>query len=251
MLGKFINLLALGVTFAWTAISGSLAVPAFLIHEKLGHFFHRLWGIGCLKIMGVHVTYVGLEKLPRKSVLLAPNHESVFDIFLACALPVDFKWVSKQENAKLPFAGWTMSAMGTFWVRRDRSGHDVSVMKSVEDGLHAGKSALIFPEGTRTRTGELLPFKKGAFRVAQNSGFPITPIAISGTWSIMPPGKLPSKRGHQVVVRVGDPFFVPKDMELVEAMAIYRKVLLDLLNRKEPAPGESPALGNLSPQPVG
>ena len=132
MFGKFINLLALLVTFAWTALIGTLAVPSFLINERLGHFFHRLWGIGCLKIMGVHVTYLGMEKLPRKSALLAPNHESVFDILLACSLPVNFKWVSKQENAKLPFAGWTMSAMGTFWVRRDRSGHDVSVMKSVE-----------------------------------------------------------------------------------------------------------------------
>jgi 1-acyl-sn-glycerol-3-phosphate acyltransferase len=153
----------------------------------------------------------------------------MFDIPLLCSLGHSLCWLSKEEMGKLPFVGWSMKAMGCFFVKRNRSGHDINVMKDVEDGLKRGASIVIFPEGTRTRTGKLLPFKKGAFKTAQNSGVPIIPIAITGTYQIAPPGQWPS-RGHSVTVRIGSPMFFSPEETLESAQKRYRENLIKLLS---------------------
>jgi 1-acyl-sn-glycerol-3-phosphate acyltransferase len=230
-MAKIVNLICLFLGVVWTVLVSCFCIPAFLLNEKWGHFFMRRWGQGLCVLMDIDITLVDGENLPREggpSRLIAPNHQSGFDIFVLAALPVDFKWVSKVEVARIPFAGWVLHAMGAYLVRRDRSSHDLNVMGEVEAGLRSGRNALIFPEGTRTRTGEMLPFKKGAFRTAQNSGVPLLPIGISGTFAIAPPGKVPT-RGHKVTVRVGPPFPVPPGMDIAVAMEEYRAVLVKLL----------------------
>lgn len=238
-MNRFINGLAVVACLLFTATIAILAVPVFLINKRMGHVLHRLWGTVCLKLIGVNVTYIDLDNLPHDgaSAVLAPNHESQFDIFVLCSLPLDFKWVAKAELGTAPFVGWTMRAMGNFFVRRDRSGHDLNVMREVEDGLKAGHSVVIFPEGTRTRTGQMLPFKKGALRAAQNAGVPVCPVAIQGTFAIAPPGKFPSRRGHEVTVRIGKPFYVPREADVTEATAAYKKELIQLL--QSPVSGDA------------
>ncbi len=178
-LGRVFHLFCLSVGFFWTGVSAILVVLSSFVSESLMMDAHRLWAKGCLWIIGIHVRFEGLENLPRDhSVILAPNHASLFDILVLGAMPFNFKWLSKDEARKIPFVGWGMKRLGAFFVKRDRSGHDLNVLKGVEDGLRAGYSVVIFPEGTRTRTGQLLPLKKGAFKAAQNSGAPLLPVAI-------------------------------------------------------------------------
>jgi len=225
-----LNLLSVLAAVVWTGIVATLTLIAFIFSERTGHYFHRLWGKGILWLMGVDLTVEGQENIPAEGgLILAPNHESYFDIFVICSLPVNFKWVAKAELKNIPLIGWAMRIMGCYFVQRDGSSRDLNVLKGVEQGLRAGGRILIFPEGTRTRTGELLPLKKGAFRTAQNAGVPLIPIAIQGTGRIARPGQLPKRRGHKVGVRIGQPFVVKADEELRPSMDSYRALLLKLL----------------------
>jgi 1-acyl-sn-glycerol-3-phosphate acyltransferase len=228
-LNSLLILCCMGIGFAWTALMSLVVIALFWINPKWGHNGERLWARGWCRLLGIRVQLVGEENLPKAGGILAPNHSSMWDILVLSTLPVDFKYISKRQVRRLPFLGYCLNVMGTYWLNRDKSGKDIAVMKRVEDGLRAGIPVLIFPEGTRTRTGELLPFKKGAFRTAINSGSPLCPIAISGTFDIAPPGQLPLRRGHDVVIRVGAPFIADPAAPLEQVSDDFRAKLVGLL----------------------
>lgn len=216
----------------WTIYGAIHARIGFLISQKAGFAGHRFWARGLCKLMGIHVTVRGLENWREDTAyVVASNHSSIWDIAVLASLPREFVWISKAEVAKVPFMGGTMKAMGCHFVKRSNSARDVHVMKKVEDGLRQGKSVAVFPEGTRSRTGELLPFKKGAFRLAQNSGQPLLPIGIAGTFAIAPPGSLFTGRGHRVTLVVGKALAVPNDTELHLAMETFKKNLEELIQQ--------------------
>lgn len=222
--------LCLVLAVVHSALISFLSVPFFILVPKIGQKFQQGFGLGWIWLMGIRVTTHGLDNFPKEGgAILAANHESMFDIPLLCSLGHPLCWLSKEEVGKLPFIGWSMKAMGCYFVKRNRSGHDLNVMKDVEDGLRDGASIVIFPEGTRTRTGKLLPFKKGAFKTAQNTGVPLVPIAITGTYQIAPPGIWPS-RGHSVTVRIGSPLFISAEETLESAQRRYRENLIKLLS---------------------
>ena len=213
----------------WTVVISPPTTLVFLLNRQWGHALHRLWAKGILWFMKIQVRWIDLENVPSKGgLVIAPNHQSGFDIYVMASSSINFRWVSKAEVGKLPFVGWVMQAMGTYFVRRDKSGRDLRVMQKAEEDLQNGIRIVSFPEGTRTRTGELLPFKKGAFKTAQNAGVPLLPIAIKGTFEIAKPGEFPT-RNHFVTVKVGKPFPVPKDALLENVMIEYRVVLRQLL----------------------
>lgn len=223
----FICAILLGL---WSLLMGLTAIFMASFSQKIAHHIHRFWGKGACWLLGIRLHVTGAENLFRFSAMvLAPNHESIFDLFILATLPIDFKWIAKMQVGRIPIIGWTLRALGGYLVRRDASGADINVMRRVEQGLSHGISVTVFPEGTRTRTGQLLPFKKGAFRIAQNAGVPLIPIAIVGTWAIAPPGKLPEKRGHEVFLRIGEPFAVAAGADIVGVMETFRKELVSLL----------------------
>lgn len=228
---KLLNFTCLILAALWSVPCSLLVVFWFsLKNERLGHAMVQMWGKGWMRLMSIRVTVTNPQYIPRnQTVIYAANHESIFDVLVFCSLPIHYKWISKEQVRRVPFIGWAMRKMGTFFVKRDRSGHDINVMKEIEEGLKGGTSVVMFPEGTRTRTGELLPFKKGPFKTAQNAGIPLCPVAFTGTREIAAPGSLPIKRGHQVEVRFGPLFWVPKDMPLEKAMENFRAELVALL----------------------
>lgn len=219
-----------GIGFVVLMVDAALAIPLYLLKIPAAEFFFNHFGKFFMWLYGVNLTVKGLENVPPEGqgVIFAPNHESTFDIFLLSSLPLKLRWISKVEVAYIPFVGWAMMANGCYFVRRDKSDHDLKVMKKVEEDLKNGKRIAIFPEGTRTRTGELLPFKKGAFRTAQNAGVPLIPVAITGTRTVAPARGVPTHRGHNVIVRFGKPFPVSKD-SLTPQMEQYRKTISNLL----------------------
>ena len=118
---------------------------------------------------------------PRRPYVAVSNHESMADIFLISHLPWEMKWLAKEELFRLPIMGWMMRIAGDIPVRRSTRSSRVEALDQCRERLRRKVSVMIFPEGTRSRTGELLPFHDGAFRIAIEAGVPILPLAIVGT----------------------------------------------------------------------
>ena len=122
---------------------------------------------------------------PRHPYVAVSNHESYADIFLISHFPWEMKWLSKDTIFKIPVMGWMMRMAGDIPIKRGRRESVVSAMKGCRDRLKKHVSVMIFPEGTRSPTDELLQFKGGAFSLAVDAQVPILPIAIAGTRDAM------------------------------------------------------------------
>ncbi|OGQ99892.1 MAG: acyl-phosphate glycerol 3-phosphate acyltransferase [Deltaproteobacteria bacterium RIFOXYD12_FULL_50_9] len=166
----------------------------------------RFWGRIIARMSGVTVRVEGLEHLVAgRPYIFSANHQSQFDIFaLQGYLSVDFRWMAKKELFSVPVFGRAMKAGG--YIEVDRA-HGRQAMKSLDEAakrIADGTSVIIFPEGTRSPDGNLMPFKAGGMVIAIKSGVPLVPMAIIGTHKILPKGHFLVKAGD-VLIRVGVP----------------------------------------------
>lgn len=118
---------------------------------------------------------------PRNPYVVVANHESFADIIVLTHLPWEMKWLSKASMFRIPFFGWLMWAVRDIAVHRGKGSSAKAAMAACRDRLDGHVSVMIFPEGTRSRTDAMLPFKDGAFRLAIEAGVPVLPIALTGT----------------------------------------------------------------------
>jgi 1-acyl-sn-glycerol-3-phosphate acyltransferase len=123
---------------------------------------------------------------PRRPFVVVSNHESFVDILLISHLPWEMKWLSKIEILRIPILGWDMQLAGDVPVERGTARSAVKAMRLCRDVLARRVSVIIFPEGTRASSGDMLPFKDGAFRLAIDAGVPILPLVVSGTATALP-----------------------------------------------------------------
>jgi 1-acyl-sn-glycerol-3-phosphate acyltransferase len=114
------------------------------------------------------------------------NHESFVDILLISHLPWEMKWLSKKELFKIPVAGWLMRMARDVEVDRADRASGSKALEECRKRLDDHVSVMIFPEGTRSTSGDLLPFKDGAFRLAIEAGVPILPLAVHGAATALP-----------------------------------------------------------------
>lgn len=168
----------------------------------------------------------GREKIPfRRPVVLVSNHRSLVDILALYKLRRPFKWTSKAENFKLPFVGMVLSLTRSIRIRREseRSGHQF--LSQAEEEMRKGSSILIFPEGTRSRSSTMRPFKEGAFLLAKKMGSGIIPIVLTGSDKTFDRGSWVLKGRAEIRIRVLDeigPDEVER-MEIRELMALVRE----------------------------
>jgi len=134
------------------------------------------------------VRVMGSENIDKKqSYVIVCNHQSHYDIFLLYGwLGVDFKWVMKKELRKVPVLGDVCDAMGHIYIDRTNSSNAIAEINRSKERIVNGTSVLFFPEGTRSLTGEMGQFKKGAFKMALDLGLPVLPITIKGTRDVLP-----------------------------------------------------------------
>jgi len=185
---------------------------------------------------------VGREKLPwtRPAVLVA-NHASTVDILVLYGLFRPFKWVSKSSNFRIPFVGWNMVLNGYVPITRGAADSARRMMARCEELLAMGAPVLLFPEGTRSVTGELQPFKDGAFRLARQCGVPVIPVAVSGTYETLPKHGVVLRNRMSSVVEVLDPIDPGRYGSAGELRDAARSAIAAALERRSGEPGGAPA----------
>ena len=136
---------------------------------------------------------IGLENLPAAgdNCLYVPNHTSFLDILsLTGFIPRPMKYVSKASILKIPLIGWPMSLAGHIALKTDSRRSQLETFKDTVASLRDGNSVITFPEGGRSQTGKLIPFKRGPFKMALQAGVPIVPVTIGGLARWYPKGTL-------------------------------------------------------------
>lgn len=228
--------LGLALRNAWVYFVGLLATAYFVVGVNVHHvlrtparerFAERAparWGALLLRLANVRATWENPERLrPDRAQILVANHQSWFDVFaLAGTLPVRFSFVGKKELSRIPCFGVAWARVGHYAV--DRSDYKSS-MKSLRKAVDRIKSdattVVFFPEGTRSPTGELARFKKGAFILAITAQAPVVPVAVLGTRRVMAKGRWLIRPGR-VTIRAAAPICT-KGMTMADRDALVRR----------------------------
>ncbi len=185
---------------------GLLIVP-FDRTGKRVHFYAAVpWAKVVLWLCGVKVITRGLVNIdPSVPRIYMTNHQSYLDVFgLLSILPVDFKFLMKQELMKIPLLGFAMRRAGYIGIEREDPRKAVESMRAAAERIKNGASVLIFPEGTRSPDGNLQDFKRGGFNLALRAGCDITPIGIAGSGRLVPKGSFRVRKGI-FAISIGQP----------------------------------------------
>lgn len=203
-----------------------------------------------LKTAGVTVTVKGIENIPKdQPVLYVGNHRSYFDILVGyTTVPGFVGFVAKKEMRRYPFlSDWMANVNCLFLDRKNLKEGLKTILEGIEK-IKRGVSIWIFPEGTRNRNDsilELLPFKEGSLKIAEKSGCPVVPVAITGTAEVFEK-HFPRITPSHVVIEFGTPFIVkelpPEDRKF--AGAYTRNLIIKMLEREQHgAAGDQGATG--------
>ncbi len=178
----------------FTLIMGTASIISMLIirNKNIGYYYAHIWSKASIFLAGIKVKVKGIENLKtNKPVIYIANHQSLFDIPLLYAyIKKPFIIMAKKSLFQIPIFGWHLSLSGNIPINRQ------DIYRAAESLLKALKKAkgdysiLLFPEGTRSLDGNLLPFKRGAFLLAKRVCHPIIPVIIKGTNQVLPKGKL-------------------------------------------------------------
>jgi len=158
------------------------------VRYRTGRWFRRL-GAAVTRVIPswrLQIENADIVRNPRNPYVVVANHQSMADIPLISRLPWEMKWIGKEELFKLPILGWMMQMAGDIPVRRGDKESGEQALREAQKVLQQKCSVMFFPEGTRSRNGQVLPFKKGAFKVAIEAQVPILPIVLDGSTDCLP-----------------------------------------------------------------
>lgn len=181
--GSFFIIIITPIAFILAVLAG-----VFVRRGNGVHWVSRQYSRIFIRLSFSSMRVEGLENItPGKHYIFAANHNSIFDILVLMAfLPVQFRWLAKDNLFSLPFYGWVMSMAGYIPINRSNPREGVRSLEKAAEKISEGVSVVIFPEGTRSQDGLIQDFKRGGFTLATKVGFPIIPISISGTHQVMP-----------------------------------------------------------------
>ena len=194
--------------YSYTLVLGivSLLIWPFDRTGAMQHACARCWCrlVTWTTFVRIHVQGSGHVR-PRQAYVFVANHASFLDILaLFASLPFPFRTMAKRELFWIPLIGWHMRMSGHFPIDRGNTRRAATTFRRVVAHVRSGGSVAMFPEGTRTRDGRLQPMGPGAFKIALHAGVPVVPVAIRGTFALMPRGALMPRPGNVEVI-VGVP----------------------------------------------
>jgi 1-acyl-sn-glycerol-3-phosphate acyltransferase len=225
----------------YTLVLGLLALPGGLF-DRTGrrlHWFSRAWSWLIMKTIFSPVKVTGLDKIDTsKPHVYAVTHASALDIpVLYVYLPFQFRIVFKKELLSYPIVGWQLKRSGQVCIDQQKPTNSIAAIRSSVKSLKAGMPLVIYPEGGRTPDGEIKPFLPGAFFLAIKAQVDIVPVALVGTYELLPMNTYHIKC-RPLEMRVGDPISTAglkmKDME--EVSAKVKKAMEDLYYAGSPVP---------------
>src|ERR1700680_1961812 len=228
----------------YTLVLGLLALPGGMV-DRSGrrlHWFSRAWSWLLMKTIFSPGTGTGLDRIDTsKSHVYAVNHGSALDIpVLYVYLPFQFRIVFKKELLSYPVVGWQLKRSGQVCIDQQRPTNSIAAIRSAVKSLKAGMPLVIYPEGGRTPDGEIKPFLPGAFFLAIKAQVDIVPVALVGTYELLPMDTYHIKC-RPLEMRVGEPIstagMTMRDLEAVSAKV--RKAMEDLSYAESPDPASS------------
>jgi 1-acyl-sn-glycerol-3-phosphate acyltransferase len=186
---------------------GIFAAATIVAHpfDRTGRFFHwcaKTWSRFILWIFRIRVQVRGWERLAsQKRCIYVANHASWMDIPVVLAtIPDQIRIVFKKELTKIPVWGWALKIGHYISIDRARAKDAMGSLDRAAEKIRSGASVLLFAEGTRTKDGNLQPFKRGAFALAAKSGVPIVPLTINNSYTVLPKGSLRVRGGEVSLV---------------------------------------------------
>ncbi len=195
--GVNVLLVAVGYLAAGSLILLALPIQALLAVLAAPFDRNRVVAGRFLRFVAVAISWTfppwrlrlegGWPAAPGPFIVVA-NHESILDILLLARMPREMKWIAKEELFSVPWVGWMLRLSGDIPIRRGDAESGGDALARAREYLARGMSVMLFPEGTRSASGKLLPFKSGAFRLAAETGVPVLPVAVHGTARGMPKG---------------------------------------------------------------
>lgn len=232
-----LNGLQLVFTLAWTAVWICLALLVLLVTRRRHlplRMASRCWAPGLLRGSGATLVVRGVERVDwsRPHVIVA-NHQSMIDICaLFRAVPVPLQFLLKQELSKVPFVGAYAKAMGMIFIERTSAREATKRMREAAQLVKSGATLCVFPEGTRSRDGDVLPFKSGAFQVALDSGADVVPVAIEGSGQVLQLQGLFTVRPGTITVTIGEPL---RTAEIADRQALAEQARNRVVAMKQAA----------------
>jgi 1-acyl-sn-glycerol-3-phosphate acyltransferase len=216
-----------------TFLLGSIITIPFALIVRPSHkafqFSAKRWARFLLFLSGSKFKLHGVENVPKSGgIIFACNHQGAFDVLIALAfMPRAFRFVAKKELFDIPLFGWYMSVAGYVPIDREISASAHKTMGGVSDVLTKGDAVLIYPEGTRSKTGELGVFKRGSMMAAFASGADVVPVGISGSGKMMPKGTYLINR-VPITVNIGKPISYKKYVGIRPSKKDYEDELANL-----------------------
>ena len=231
-------ILLLGAWFTIIALLGPLLILLTILTKNESFIYTpvRFFVRTGLALAGVRVKVDGLQRLAEnQTYLFTPNHQSLIEVpLLVTYLNRNIGFLAKKELFKFPIFGYGIRVIGVVPVDRSNTAVAVQSAQLATERLRSGKSYAVYPEGTRSPDGRVLPFKKGAFLMAIDAGVPIVPISISGSTAIMPKNQIALHPGIINLV-VHEPIRTSGySKENVDAlMSLVRSSILSALSEQE------------------
>jgi len=220
----------------YTVVLGIISIPVSLFGNKgrILHDFARVWSRLIMKTIQSPVCVIGLEKISTEKVhVYAVSHASALDIpVLYVNLPFQFRILFKKELLSYPIIGWHLRRSGQVCIDQQKPSRSIAHIRSAVKSLQEGMPLVIFPEGGRTPDGEIKPFMPGAFYLAIKAQVDIVPIALVGTFELLPMNTYHIK-SRPLEMRVGEP--IPTagyDLRDMEALSEKVKTAMENLYRE-------------------
>ena len=227
-------------TAFWATVS--IVASLFSGTGRLQHYCMRRWSKDNLWLSRARVEIVGMEHIdPARPQIFAANHSGLHDILsLAAHLPVQFRWVAKKSLFNVPFMGWHMRRSGYIPIDRENPREAARSIIEAARMIQGGVNAIAFPEGTRSRTGDIGQFRSGALALALRAGVPLVPITLEGSYRVIMPKTLQVNPGTIIRIKIDKPIdlssYDKSDRHglMEELSGIMRRNLEELRARRRP-----------------